>query len=76
MERALNPVLLNFEAHTGLGSTYASALLGTAYPTYAQYRSGRRDLPLYHRRHIEALLLLAPEVLRRLIEEHTHGGQR
>lgn len=70
---ALNPVLLNFEARVGLGSTYASALLGTAYPTYAQYRSGRRDLPLYHHRHIEALLLLEPAVLNTLIKVHAHG---
>lgn len=76
VERALNSVLLNFEAHVGLGSTYAASLLGVAYPTYAQYRSGRRDLPLYHHRHIEALTLLAPKRLRQLIEEHAHGGQR
>lgn len=69
---ALNPVLLNFEAKIGLGATYASALIGTAYPTYAQYRSGRRPLPLYHRRHIEALLLLEPVVLNSLIEVHVH----
>lgn len=69
----MNPVLLDFEQRTGLGPTFAARLIGTAYPTYAQYKSGVRPLPRYHRNHVQALLLLAPDVLQRLIEEHVHG---
>lgn len=69
----MNEVLLHFETATGLGSTYAARLLGVAYPTYAQYRSGRRELPSYHARHIESLLLLSQRELTKLIERHAHG---
>ena len=51
--RAMNETLITLERTIGLGATYAARLLGVAYPTYAQYRSGRRELPLYHQRHIE-----------------------
>lgn len=73
--RALNTVLVEFEARVALGPTYAARLLGVAYPTYAQYRSGRRVLPDYHRNHIQALLALSPRVLRSLIEEHAYGDK-
>lgn len=69
----MNPVIINFEARTGLGPVAASRLIGTSYRTYAQYKSGLRELPLYHQNHVQALLLLAPGVLRELIEEHVHG---
>lgn len=66
----MNAILLRFEKSIGLGATYAARLLGVAYPTYAQYRSGRRELPLYHQRHIEALLRLPESELTGLIEKH------
>ena len=66
----MNAILLRFEKSIGLGATYAARLLGVAYPTYAQYRSGRRELPLYHERHIEALLRLPEVELTGLIEKH------
>jgi hypothetical protein len=70
----INPILRELERHTALGPTYAARLLGMAYITYAQCRSGRRTLQLYHERHIEALLALSPEALAKLIKEHTHGN--
>jgi DNA-binding transcriptional regulator YdaS (Cro superfamily) len=69
----MNETLLHFEASTGLGPTFAARLLGVAYPTYAQYRSGRRELPTYHSRHIEVLLLLSPSALSKIIERHSRG---
>ena len=71
----MNPTLTHFEQQIQLGPTRACRLIGVAYPTYAQYRSGRRTLPDYHRNHIQALLLLAPEHLAALIEEHVNGIQ-
>jgi DNA-binding transcriptional regulator YdaS (Cro superfamily) len=65
-----NLILTELETHTDLGPTFAARLLGVAYPTYAQYRSGRRELPQYHSNHIQALLLLSPVALRQLIKEH------
>lgn len=70
----MNAALLQFEAEVRLGPTRAARLLGVAYPTYAQYRSGRRAFPTYHEHHVQALLLLAPEHLAALIKEHVHGG--
>lgn len=63
----MNEILLFFETETGLGSTHAARVLGVAYPTYAQYRSGRRELPTYHAYQIEALLLLPQAKLEKLI---------
>ena len=74
-ERPINPVLSSLECHTALGPTFAARLLGVAYPTYAQYRSGRRELPLYHHRHIEALIALDVSVLTQLIKEHAYGNR-
>lgn len=73
-ERQINPILKALEYHTELGPTFAARVLGVAYPTYAQYRSGRRVLPTYHHRHIQALMGLQPAVLALLIEEHAHGN--
>lgn len=69
---AMNTILIRFEKQVDLGPTYAARLLGVAYPTYAQYRSGRRSLPQYHRNHIDALLALSPEALRRQIETYAY----
>jgi hypothetical protein len=76
MGDALNQSLIELEAHTGLGPTFAARLLGCAYPTYAQYRSGLRKLPQYHQNHVQALLLLSPAQLRLLIEEHAYGDRK
>lgn len=67
-----NPILVDFERRTRLGPTFAARLLGLPYVTYAQYRSRTRELKLCHVRHIEVILLLAPEVLKRLIEKDAH----
>ena len=72
----MNEILLHFEKATGLGPTFAARLLGVAYPTYAQYRSERRELPNYHHHHIEALLLLPHTSLAKLIKEHASGDRR
>lgn len=66
----MNETLLRLEKATALGPTYAARLLGVAYPTYAQYRSGRRSLPKYHVRHIEVIMLLSDKNLNLLIERH------
>lgn len=66
----MNETLLRLEKATALGPTYAARLLGVAYPTYAQYRSGRRSLPKYHVRHIEVIMLLPVKSLHILIERH------
>jgi hypothetical protein len=68
----MNPVLIDFEAQTGLGPTYVAKLIGTAYPTYAKYRAGDRPLPLYHERHIEALLLMSQRSLQQLIDRYAY----
>lgn len=70
----MNATLIHFEARVKLGPTRAARLLGVAYPTYAQYRSGRRPFPSYHSNHVQALLLLAPEHLHALIQEHVNGS--
>lgn len=70
-----NETLLEFEQQTGLGPTYAARLLGTAYSTYAQYRSGMRELPKYHRLHVQAVLLLPRCKIEKLIMEHVIDGR-
>lgn len=65
-----NPVLVAFETRTSLGPTFAARLLGMEYPTYAQYRSGRRPLKDTTIRHIDLLLFLTPAQLQEWIERH------
>jgi len=72
----MNKAIHHFEQATGLGATQAARLLGLAYPTYAQIKSGMRPLQTYHARHIEALLLLPQASLSKLIQEHVHGKGR
>lgn len=67
-------VIIEFEVRLGLGSTYACRIIGVSYPAYAKYRSGTRPLPLYHKRHIEAIGRLSPRELTNLINEHAHGN--
>lgn len=69
-EAPVNQFILDFESHVQLGPTYAAELLGIAYSTYAPVRAGRRKLQLYLQRHIQAVMLLPPERLHALIEEH------
>lgn len=69
----MNTTLLDLESHADLGPTYVAKLLGVAYPTYAQCRSGRRPLQAYHERHVQALILLPRATLLSLIEEHVYG---
>lgn len=69
----MNKTLLRLEQRIELGATFAARLLGVAYPTYAQYRSGRRELQRYHERHIEALMALPDSALTRMIEKYAHG---
>ena len=68
----LHPILLDFETRTGLGPTYVAKLIGTAYPTYAKYRACDRPLPLYHERHIEALLSMWQRSLQQLIDRYAY----
>lgn len=73
-EPSINQTLLRFEQRTKLGPTYAARLLGVAYVTYSQYKSGARPLQTYHERHVEALLLLPAATLSKLIERHANNG--
>lgn len=70
-----NPTLVDFESRTGLGPTYAAKLLGLPYISYAQYRSGDRSPKQQHIYHINALLLLEPKVLQKLIKELVYGNK-
>lgn len=65
-----NQTLIEFEEKTGLGPTYVARLIGTAYPTYAKYRACDRPLPLYHERHIEALLAMSKTNLQKFIDRY------
>lgn len=69
----VNSILISFEKHLELGPTYAAELLGVSYFTYAQYRSCRRELPLYHERHIEALRMMPFNTLSHLIGNHVRS---
>lgn len=73
-DSSINQTLLRFEQRTKLGPTYAARLLGLAYVTYAQCKSGARPLQTYHERHVEALLLLPAVALSKLIERHAKNG--
>lgn len=70
----MNKIILDFEAYTRLGPTYAAELLGLAYSTYNQVRNGSRRMQTYTRRHIQALQLLSPTKLEALIKEHVRDG--
>jgi DNA-binding transcriptional regulator YdaS (Cro superfamily) len=70
---AMNATLLDFEKRLGIGPVAAARVLGCAYPTYAQYRSGRRDLPTYHAYHIEVLLAENQRAKEQIIKERING---
>jgi hypothetical protein len=63
--------LVDFETAVDLGPVKAARLLGVAYVTYNQYRNGSREPPLYHQRHIEAVLALSGPGRAALIRKHT-----
>jgi DNA-binding transcriptional regulator YdaS (Cro superfamily) len=65
--------LLAFEKHIGLGPVATARVLGCAYPTYAQYRSGLRELPQYQITQIKAVTRLTPEALAEHIQEMLDG---
>lgn len=66
-----HPVLLQFEQSLGLGPTKAAMVLGIGLSTYAHYRSGFRELPEYHKLHIETLGLLPRKDLDRVIRNRS-----
>jgi len=68
-----NPILFDFEQRSGLGPTHAARLLGSPYVSYAQLRSGVRNLKRCHILHIEVILLLPLKVRQQLIEREVHG---
>lgn len=72
----MNETLIEFEQRVGLGPTFAARLLCVAYPTYAHYRSGHRELPAYHVGHIDTMSRLSVKALNQLIEERAHGRSK
>jgi len=71
----MNPTLVSLELRAQIGPSDAARLLGVGRSTYAHYRSGLRDLPIYHIRHVEVLLLLPPATLADLTARHCDGHQ-
>lgn len=69
----MQETLAEFEAHVELPAKQACLLLGIAYVTYAHYRSGAREMPAYHRRHIRTIYMLNGRQLRDLKKEVAHG---
>jgi hypothetical protein len=65
--------LITFEKHAGIGPVAASRLIGCAYATYAQYRSGLRPVPKYHKQHVEQLMRVDARLLAEFILEYCHG---
>lgn len=68
-----HPFMVEFEQRTSLGPPSAAILLGLPYVTYAQYRARMRNLKPHHVKHMEVILLLPKESLRRYIEREVHG---
>lgn len=68
-----HPLLIEFEAHAGLGPVAASRVLGLAYPTYAQIRSGRRPMQRYHEVHVRMAMALQRSALEAFIKEITNA---
>lgn len=67
--------LIQFENFLGVGSTEAARVLGIGYSTYAAYRSQSRELPLYHAKHVHALLLHNKTNLAILTDKEPNGYQ-
>lgn len=65
----MHQLILTFEDHVKLGPVSAAKLLGYEYSTYAQYKNCRRKIRPYLKAHIEAVMLLEPNVLKTLIAE-------
>lgn len=68
-----NEFMTKFEAHTGLGPTFAARVLGLPYISYAQYRNRSRKLKACHRYHMEVLMLLDEATLKARIEDVLYG---
>ena len=69
----VNELIIAFEEHVGLATPGAARLLGIGRSTYTHYRSGERDLPEYHRKHIDVLMRVSERLLRELIKESIDG---
>ena len=64
----MNILLITFEQHVCLGPVDTSRLLGYAYVTYSQWRSGKRPLKTYTKNHIADIMLLPEDSLNALIK--------
>lgn len=73
MKAEPHPALVEFERRINLGPTFAARVLGLPYITYAQYRSGARDLKLAHLRHVEVILLLPQNTRDQYIRKVLHA---
>ncbi len=62
-------ILIELEHRAALGPTKAAALLGVSYTSYKDYKNGRRLLPLYIERSVQAHLALSEQNLRRLVRD-------
>lgn len=69
----VNETLLKLERRCNLGPTYVARMLGVAYTTYAAYRSGARELPLYIERSAKAHIGMSEEFRQALIKEHAYA---
>ncbi len=76
VKQIMNPIIIDFEFHTGLGPTYAARFLGVAYSTYAEYRRGTRSLPKYIHRHIQTVYLLSNDVLNEQLNKYAYKEVR
>jgi hypothetical protein len=76
MNQIMNPILIDFEFHTGLGPTYAARFLGIAYSTYAEYRRNGRKVPKYIQRHIQTVYLLSNDVLNEQLSKYAYKEAR
>lgn len=62
------------EYYLELGATYVAKILGVAYPTYAAYRSGSRELPQYHLNQVILLLMLEEKPLAEYVEDRLNAS--
>jgi len=66
----MNEQCRKFEERTKLGPTFVAKLIGTAYSNYSPMRAGRKPLPPYISRCMEAMMLLSEEALNQLIGKY------
>jgi transcriptional regulator with XRE-family HTH domain len=65
--------LYKLEDKLGTGPVNTARFLGYSYSTYAQYKSGRRELTPYLLAHVNALLAMPDELLKNVFEEAING---